>query len=395
MFAKIAHGNSFSGCFNYITRKKLDDEPGEKVWKILDSDGVRISEDEKGWRNIASSDIKRPTLTRSKIKEPCGHIALGFSPEDAPRMTDKFMAEIAREYMEKMGLTDTPYVIVRHNDTDHPHCHLMFSRVNYDGKIIKSSSNFSKNKSVCLDITERHGLTMGTDSMNIDTSKLRGSEKSRVEIRQIANEVLKDKSVNNWAEFQKRLAERGVGTKPLFTDEPEPKLKTIVYKSGRHSFVASKIGKRFTPNELQREFSKRLNQSRANAPTPSNRWVNPDGLPKAPDSFNGVKLTAEQKRDYVNGHTIRVDSVYIRFDLVKKEPQVSHINPDMTGEHGYGLPFHPGASQEYVDFFAGLGRWDKEEFKRFRRRHPTLTNQEAIRMFRTEHNLSQGMRSHL
>ena len=67
----------------------------------------------------------------------------------------------------------------------------------------------------------------------------------------------------------------------------------------------------------------------------------------------------------------------------------------MTGEHGYGLPFHPGASQEYVDFFAGLGRWDKEEFKRFRRRHPTLTNQEAIHMFRTEDNLSQGMRSHL
>ena len=38
--------------------------------------------------------------------------------------------------MEEMGITDTPYIIVRHTDKPHPHCHIMFSRVDYDGKII-------------------------------------------------------------------------------------------------------------------------------------------------------------------------------------------------------------------------------------------------------------------
>ena len=102
-------------------------------------------------------------------------------------MTDDFMLKIAHEYMEKMGITDTPYIIVRHTDKEHPHCHIMFSRVNYNSKIIKPATNLYRNKAVCADITHRHNLTMGTDSLNLDTSKLRGSERSRVEIIQASH----------------------------------------------------------------------------------------------------------------------------------------------------------------------------------------------------------------
>ncbi len=107
---------------------------------------------------------------------------MGFAPEDAHRLTDEFMTQVAKEYMEAMGIKNTPYVIVRHTDADHPHCHLMFSRVDYDGKIIKPVTNWHRNKRVCFDITERHGLTIAEDSLSLDTSKLRGAEKSRIEI---------------------------------------------------------------------------------------------------------------------------------------------------------------------------------------------------------------------
>lgn len=78
---------------------------------------------------ILHGNIKWAPLNRSG---PCGHIALGFAPEDAHRLTDEFMTQIAKEYMEAMGIKNTPYVIVRHTDADHPHCNLMFSRVDYD-----------------------------------------------------------------------------------------------------------------------------------------------------------------------------------------------------------------------------------------------------------------------
>ena len=50
----------------------------------------------------------------------------------------------------------------------------MFSRVNYNGKIIKPVTNLYRNKAVCADITKQHNLTMGTDSLNLDTLKTSG-----------------------------------------------------------------------------------------------------------------------------------------------------------------------------------------------------------------------------
>ena len=397
MIGKISHGNSFSDCLDYLTRVKQDRHPPEKrVWNIIDSDGVRLNIGEDGWRKMAASDVERPTLTRSKIKDPCGHISLGFSPNDSDRMTDDFMLKIAHEYMEKMGITDTPYIIVRHTDKEHPHCHIMFSRVNYNGKIIKPATNLYRNKAVCADITHRHNLTMGTDSLNLNTSKLRGSERSRVEIIQAATEVLRDSYISDWPAFRVALARRGITATALFSGEgDERKLKTIIYKKGRHSFVASKIGKSFTPAALAREFNFRSEQTErqkmATTPDPANRWVYLDGTPIAPTEFGGVQITPEQQQDYIKGRTIRINDAYIWFDNKTKQPQVSRHNPDMFSDRGCGLPLSPGADPEYVAFYGDLSEQFRQEFRRFRKRHPSLTNSEAMQMFKTNYGQSHRL----
>lgn len=397
MIGKISHGNSFGNCLDYLTRVKQDKQPSEKrVWHIIDSDGVRLNVGENGWRKMTASDIERPTLTRSKIKDPCGHISLGFSPKDSDRMTDDFMLKIAHDYMEKMGITDTPYIIVRHTDKEHPHCHIMFSRVDYDGKIIKPVTNLYRNKAVCADITKRYNLTMGKDSLDLDTSKLRGAERSRVEIIQAATEVLRDATANDWPTFREALAKRGIKAATLFNGEgDERKLKTIIYKKGRHSFVASKIGKTFTPAALLREFQRRNKQTdrqrMATTPDPNNRWIHLDGTPIAPVELGGIQLTPEQQQDYIKGRTIRVNDAYIWFDYKTKQPQVSRHNPDMFSDRGCGLPLSPGADPEYAAFYGNLSEQFRQEFRRFRKRHPSLTNTEAMQMFKTNYGQSQHM----
>lgn len=397
MIGKISHGNSFGDCLDYLTRVKQDKQPPEKrVWHIIDSDGVRLNVGEEGWRKMAAADVERPTLTRSKIKDPCGHISLGFSLKDIDRMTDNFMLEIVHEYMIKMGITDTPFIIVRHTDKEHPHCHIMFSRVNYNGKIIKPVTNHYRNKAVCADISKRHNLTMGTDSLNLDTSKLRGSERSRVEIIQAATEVLRDASISDWPAFRNALARKGITATALFNGEgDERKLKTIIYKKSRHSFVASKIGKNFTPAALARDFKFRSEQierqKMATTPDPANRWVYLDGTPIAPTEFGSVQLTPEQQQDYIKGRTIRVNNAYIRFDYKTKQPQVSRYNPDMFSDRGCGLPLSPGADPEYAAFYGELSEQFRQEFQRFRKRHPSLTNSEAMQMFKTNYGQSHRL----
>lgn len=392
MIGKISSGSSFGGCMSYITREKQDKLPKDKqVWRVLGSDGIRLDIGEDNWRKQVTQDMERPMLSRSEIKEPCGHISLGFSPKDSNRLTDDYMLKIAEEYMEKMGITDTPYIIVRHTDKSHPHCHIMFSRVDYDGKIIKSATNRYRNKAVCLDLTRRHNLTMGTDSLSLDPEKLRGSERSKVEIRQIANEVLSNPAVLNVATFIERMKDRGVKVEALRDKTPEQKMKTLIYRKGNHSFVASKIGKRFTPNNVVKELNRHASQAEQermlSTVDPNNQWVHLDGSPVAPTMFGNIEITPEQQQLYVKGYTIHIGDAYIRFNPETKQPDVSRHNLDILT--GGGMPFVPGAHPEYEAFYNGLSGFDKEAFKRFRRSHPTLTNQEAISMFKLNYGQTQ------
>lgn len=398
MFAKIRKGEGFGGCLDYITRVKQDNQPkAKRIWSILGSDGVRLDVDSDGWRKKASQDIGRPTLTRGKIKDPCGHISLNFSADDRERMTDDFMLRLAHEYMEKMGIKNTPYVIVRHKDKEHPHCHIMFSRVDYDGKIIRTVTNLYRNRQVCLNITKMHNLTMGNDKFSVDPRNLRGSERSRYEIAQAINAVLKDPAVTGWKAFFGELSRHAISVKPIYSEDKQ--LKTIIYAKGRHSFKASKIDRRFTPFQLQKVFNRRTEAATrkymANTPDPNNQWIHLDGSPIAPAEFNGVMITAEQQGDYLKGRTIRVDGHYIRFDFDTRQPQITPFNPDIFSDRGSGLPFYPGADPEYSAFYSGLGKFDKEEFRRFRRRHPTLTNEEAMCLFKLNHGHSQILGHHL
>lgn len=69
-------------------------------------------------------DFNDQALLNPRLKNTVGHIFLSFSPKDASRMTDALMTRIAKEYMQRMGITDTQYLLLRHLDQPHPHCHI-------------------------------------------------------------------------------------------------------------------------------------------------------------------------------------------------------------------------------------------------------------------------------
>ena len=188
-----------------------------------------------------------------------------------------------------------------------------------------------------------------------------------------------------------KMKDRGIQVEVLRDKTPEQKMKTLIYKKGNHSFVASKIGKRFTPNnvlkELDRRSAKAERQHMASTIDPNNQWVHLDGSPVAPTTFGNIEITPEQQQLYVKGYTIHIGDAYIRFNPETKQPDVSRHNLDILT--GGGMPFVPGAHPEYEAFYNGLSGFDKEAFKRFRRSHPTLTNQEAISMFKLNYGQTQ------
>lgn len=65
------------------------------------------------------------------------HVSLNPSPED--RLTDEQLGEIAREYMERMGYGEQPYIVFKHGDIAREHLHIVSLRIDSTGR------NFSAN----------------------------------------------------------------------------------------------------------------------------------------------------------------------------------------------------------------------------------------------------------
>ena len=173
MIGKLKKGSSFVGCVRYVT--------GKDEAKILASDGVLLGTNAE---IVQSFELQRQLNPR--IKKPVGHIALSFKLEYKPRLTDEFMAKIAIEYMQMMGITDTQFIIVRHHNTDNPHCHVVYNRINNEGKLISDRNDYRRNEQVTKALKSRYGLTYGTDKSKTNTRKLRNAERAKYEIHNLS-----------------------------------------------------------------------------------------------------------------------------------------------------------------------------------------------------------------
>ena len=71
MIGKIKKGKSFGGCIRYVM--------GKDNAEIIASDGVLL-----GTNKEMIDSFNYQSLLNPKIKQPLGHIALSFKPEDAP-----------------------------------------------------------------------------------------------------------------------------------------------------------------------------------------------------------------------------------------------------------------------------------------------------------------------
>lgn len=190
MIAKIVTGASFGGCTAYAY--------GKDQAEVIAHDGI-IPDDPK----IAAKCFEIQSQLNPRVSKPVGHIAISFKPEDKPRLTNEFMVQIVKEYMEKMGIKDTQYVIVRHHNTPNPHCHLIFNRVDNNGKRISDSNWLKRNVRVCKELKQKYGLTFGEGKSQTRTEKLRPNERTRYEMANDVKSALK--ASTSWKSFSTNL----------------------------------------------------------------------------------------------------------------------------------------------------------------------------------------------
>ena len=245
MIGKLKKGSSFGGCVRYVT--------GKDEAKIIASDGVLL-----GTNAEMAQSFELQRQLNPRIKKPVGHIALSFKPEDKPRLTDEFMAKITLEYIQMMGITDTQFIIVRHHNTDNPHCHIVYNRINNEGKLISDRNDYRCNEQVTKALKSRYGLTYGTDKSKTNTRKLRNAERAKYEIHNAVKDALE--VADSWQKFKNELAKRGVLLELGYKDKERTKVQGIRFCKDGYSFKGTQISRGYSFGKLNARFEGTENQ---------------------------------------------------------------------------------------------------------------------------------------
>ena len=165
MIAQISTGEGFGGLVNYAN------DIIKKDTVIIASYGVNLSSNA-----TITASFKAQAKARPTIQKFVGHISLGFSPDDQEKLDDEKIAEIAKEYMRRMGIVNTQYVIFRHFDQPHPHIHIVYNRVDNEGNGIKGDTSYTKSAAITKALTREYGLTFGKGKDKVRRERLKGKD---------------------------------------------------------------------------------------------------------------------------------------------------------------------------------------------------------------------------
>lgn len=241
MIAKILAKGTAAAIVGYVMREFHDkDQYTADTWRVIDYDGILGND----YRRIVDSFEIGASLNK-RISKPIGHIAVSFDKADLPRLTDDFMVQLAKEYMERMEIRDTQYLIVRHLETGSPHFHIVYNRVNLHGKAIDESNNFDKSRDATKAIKLKYGLTFSPKKKLYEDAI--AEMKPRI---QAAMYLCK-----SWDEFRRRLAPAGI-TVEFYNDRDTGKPQGVRFSDGEFTFNGSKIDRAFSYMRLDKFFSK-------------------------------------------------------------------------------------------------------------------------------------------
>lgn len=240
MIAQIHSGSGFGGLVRYAN------DIQKKDTNIIASEGVSLTSDQAMVAGFRLQAKVRPTL-----KKFVGHISLSFSPDDRERLDDALMATISREYLRRMGIVDTQFVVFRHHDKAHPHVHIVYNRVDNNGGSLSTDTNFRKSAAVTKALTREYGLTFGKDKKRVNRSRLKGREAVRYRIYDAAQDALR--GCGTWTAFRLKLAGRGIGVK--LVDCPNGLGKGVVFTEGNVSFAGGRIDRSLSYGNLIRRLT--------------------------------------------------------------------------------------------------------------------------------------------
>ncbi len=288
MKAKIKRGGGFRGVLNYV----FGDEKGaERVaGNMAGADPRDLAKEFSAVRQL-----------RPDIGKPVWHCSLSLPPGE--HIDGQKWEAVAADFMQRMGfdLANTPWVAVRHQDTEHDHIHIVASRIALDGQVWLGQWEARRAIEATQALEREHGLTLtpglgdaraerkGLTSQEVNMAVRTGEEPPRQRLQRILDEAIKDGP--SAPELAERLQAAGVTVRANLASTG--RMNGFSFEIDGVAFKGSDLGKAYTWAGLQKagvtydEIRDRAGLERYRAAV-ADRGIRPDvaavGEPDAPRS---------------------------------------------------------------------------------------------------------------
>lgn len=237
MISKVITGSSFGGVCKYVCAN-------QNRALVLDVEGVRGHN-----YKLMASDFEEQQALRPSLNKAVFHAILSFYPSE--KIDDEKMVEIAKEYLRKLGITDTQFAITKHIDKEHPHVHVIANLVNNEGKTIKDNWIGLKGKKVAQQLTKKYELKEAVrKNLNLThLEKLNEKDSIRYAIYQAVSSTISQ--CKNLDDLKDHLQKHGIETLYKYKGQTS-ELQGISFKMGDYKYKGSEVDRNFSIKNLQR-----------------------------------------------------------------------------------------------------------------------------------------------
>lgn len=260
MVAKISIGSSLYGALSY-NGEKINKEEG----RVLCTNKIYVPPDGKIGISEMVEDFKNYMPKTGRTKKPVLHISLNPHPDDV--LSDSDLANIAREYLNKLGFGEQPYIVYKHTDIDRHHIHIVTVNVDEQGKRLNMDFIHRRSKKATTEIEEKYNLRKAERQRMDPDTPLRKVDYNAGDVkRQVANTVkliMSRYSFQTMGEYNAVLSLYGLTTQETNGRVNGREYHGIVYsvldENGRkigNPFKASLLGKFASLNAVHEKINR-------------------------------------------------------------------------------------------------------------------------------------------
>ncbi len=321
MIAKIIYGRTCRGTMNYV----------------LGKEGMQVL----GYGNTFSQDITPKFFgsllhfqgQRNATKNRYAHISLNLPHNE--HVDDKTFFEISKEYMEKMGYGEQPYMVTRHSDTKHEHVHIVTTNVNDKGQLLSLYNSKRRSMATTSYLESKYGLepTPRTKKENelpifrLPELKTENDDTqgTRYYIQDVLNRILQKHKVRSFGELARLVKPYHIEIRK--TQSTSGRVGVAFGLDNRQGYRTrfingSQVHRQMSGPKLQKVFdghkrSKLLPMHRKRLlkqiETTYNlfRTIRPHDLKEVLKEYQGMDIALDIKLDTIDGYTIYDKSGYV------------------------------------------------------------------------------------